>query len=56
VGLVVVSVRVFVLIPLVEARNQSFYLRGAVMRSGASDLDFPEVQGPHGRLIDPGRL
>ena len=33
----------------------SFYLSGAGVRNGDSDLDSPEVCGPH-RLIGPGRV
>jgi len=41
----------------VEARNPFlFYLREAGVRNGDSDLDSPEVCGPRGRPIGPGRV
>ena len=33
-----------------------FYLHGVGVRIGNSDLDSPEVCGPRGRLIRPGRV
>ena len=50
-------VRMFVLsFPSVGAESLSFYLREAGVRMGDSDLDSPEVHGPCGRLIGPGRV
>jgi len=42
--------------PSVGAESLSFYLGEARMRMGQSDLDSPEVHGPHWRLIGPGRV
>ena len=56
-GSVVVLERMFVLsFPSVGAESLSFYLGEARMRMGQSDLDSPEVHGPHWRLIGPGRV
>ena len=33
-----------------------FYPHKASVRSGDSDLDSPEVRGPRGQLIGPGRV
>ena len=55
--LVVVLVRMFVLFsPRSERKTSFLYLSDAGMRNGDSDLDPPEVHGPHGRLIGPGRV
>ena len=35
---------------------QSLYLSDAGVRGGDSDLDSPEVPGPRGQLIGPGRV
>jgi len=52
-----VLVRMFVLIFLPSGKEpQSLYLSDAGMRGGDSDLDSPEVHGPRGRLIGPGRV
>ena len=32
------------------------YMSEAGVRNGDSDLDSPEVDGPRGRLIGPGRV
>jgi len=48
----------FVLFSLsVKAKNLLvLYLSAAGVRGGDSDLDSPEVHGPRGRLIGPGRV
>ena len=42
--------------PLSERKSVLFYPSTAVVRSGDSDLDSPEVHGPHGQLIGPGKV
>ena len=51
---VVVLVRMFVLFVPSERKTSALYLSEAVVRTGDSDLDPPEVHGPCGRLIGPG--
>jgi len=34
----------------------AFYRSKASVRNGDLDLDLPEVHGPHGRSIGPGRV
>jgi len=47
----------FVLIFLLsELKTSVLYLSDAGVRGGDLDLDSPEVYGPHGRLIGPGRV
>jgi len=54
---VVVLVKMFVLMfPPSGRKVHLFYLRAAVVRSGDSALDSPEVPGSCGRLIGPGRV
>ena len=46
----------FVLIFLWGVKPLFLHLSGAGVRGGDSDLDSPEVHGPHGRLIGPVRV
>jgi len=54
---VIVLVRMFRAgFSLVGRKPLPFYLSVASVRDGDSDLDSPEVHGPRGRPIDPGRV
>jgi len=44
------------LVPPVGWKTSVLYLSDAGVRGGDSDLDSPEVHGPHRRLIGAGRV
>jgi len=44
------------LVPPVRRKTSVLYLSDGGVRGGDSDLDSPEVHGPRGRLIGPGRV